>query len=180
MYELWFSEIMLLVMQSFLQRNIGLWWLHFTMKSKRRKTSTQLKNVYALTQDAQLVNFSSAAQLCFSLHVPCLCNDSEFHQVVPGGRGLVVFGLAAHWYHSGVCSPSQHLPPCPLANTRAGGAGMPLSNPSSNVNGKQEVRMLHPGETAGSTCRSELELSKLLLSDHWHSHTAVQMKAAVQ
>lgn len=57
---------------------------------------------------------------------------------------------------------------------------MPLSNPSSNVSGKQEVKMFSLGGTAGSTSRSELELSKLLLSDHWHPHTAVQMKAAVQ
>lgn len=87
MCKLWFSEMMFLVMQPILQQNIMFWWLHFTMKPKRRKTSTRLKNVYAFTQNAQSVNFSNAAQLCLSLQVPCLCSNSEFHQVVPGGQG---------------------------------------------------------------------------------------------
>lgn len=99
--------------------------------------------------------------------------------------GLVDFGLVAYWHRSGVFSPFQHLPPWPLGNTTAGlvctgGAVMPLSNPSSNVSKKQEVKMLSLGETAGSPSKSELEFSKLLLSDHWHSHWAVQMKAAMQ
>lgn len=90
------------------------------MKPKSRKTSTQLKNVYTLTQNAQLVHFSNAVQLCLSLQVPCLCNNSERHEMVPGGQGSVDFGLAAPWHRSGGYSPFQHLPPRPLGNTRAG------------------------------------------------------------
>lgn len=56
---------------------------------------------------------------------------------------------------------------------------MPPSNPTGNVNKKQEVKMLSLGGTTGSISRSELELSKLVLSDLWHSQTAVQMKAAM-
>lgn len=130
-----------------------------------------------------LINFPNAAQLCFSLQV--LCNNSEFHQswgLVVGVWWILallligaVLGCAAHssiclhilWGTSEPVLSAQEELACHSATPAA----------MSPCNKRWKLSL---GETAGRSSRSELELSKLLLSDHWHSRTAIQKKAAMQ
>lgn len=50
----------------------------------------QLKNDYALTQNAVLANLVHAVKLWFSLQIPNPQHSLEFFQVVPGGQKSAV------------------------------------------------------------------------------------------
>lgn len=77
-----------------------------------------IKNDYALTQNAELVNFLDAAELWFSLQIPNPCNSSEFLQVIPGGQGSG--GLWPCCFLTLFCGiqPIPASASCPSRNTR--------------------------------------------------------------